>query len=181
MAGLPEALTLRGDGVLLRDWRAADAPVLEAVCGEWDVCRFTSVPWSYSADAAAAWIARNQRNRGAGKVLSLAIAEDGGGAVAGNVNLTRFSRDRRQAALGYWLVPAARGRNLATRAARLLADWGFGQLGLERVELAILPDNVASRRVAERLGATPEELRRRSHEAGGRWWDMAIYALGAQR
>lgn len=24
--------------------------MLEAVCGEWDVCQFTSVPWSYSLD-----------------------------------------------------------------------------------------------------------------------------------
>src|SRR5690349_16681974 len=38
MAPLPEELRLEGDRVILRDWRDEDAPALEPVCGEWDVC-----------------------------------------------------------------------------------------------------------------------------------------------
>lgn len=179
MPALPATLAL-GDGqVLLRDWQETDAPVLEAVCGEWDVCRFTSVPWSYSEADATAWIVRNRRKRSEREVLPLAIVEAGGGSAVGNVNLTRFSDDGREAALGYWLVPPARGRGLASRAARLLVAWGFETMGLERIELAVLPENAPSHRVAERLGATTEGIRRASHEAGGRWWDMEIYALHA--
>jgi hypothetical protein len=37
--------------------------------------------------------------------------------------------------------------------------------------------NLASQRVAARLGAEYEGLRRGSHEAGGRRWDMSIYSL----
>jgi RimJ/RimL family protein N-acetyltransferase len=74
----------------------------------------------------------------------------------GNVNLVRFSDDGLSAALGYWLVPAARGRGLATAAARLLCRWGFEELGLERIELLVEPGNAPSRRVAERLGAVPD-------------------------
>lgn len=164
---------------MLRDWQDADAPILEAVCGEWDVCRFTSVPWSYSLAEATDWVLRNRQKRSRGQVLSLAIIDINGRSVAGNVNLTRFSDDGREAALGYWLVPTARGRGLASAAARALTSWGFDAMGLKRIELAILPENTPSHRVAERLGATPEGLRRNSHEAGGRWWDMEIYALHA--
>ncbi len=179
MAALPATLTLTDGRVLLRDWQKADAPVLEGVCGEWDVCQFTSVPWSYSLAEATAWTIRTRQNRSEGKVLSLAIVEMGSGLVVGNVNLSRFSEDGNEAALGYWLVPSARGRGLASAAARTLARWGFEAMGMKRIELAILPENTASHRVAERLGATPEGVRRSSHEAGGRWWDMAIYALRA--
>jgi [ribosomal protein S5]-alanine N-acetyltransferase len=179
MVSLPESLMLDGGSILLRDWRDADAPVLEAVCGEWDVCRFTSVPWSYSLAEATAWVARNREKRARGEVLPLAIVEADGDEVVGNVNLGRFSDDCTRAALGYWLVPSARGRGLASAAASTLTSWGFEAMALKQIELAILPENAPSHRVAERLGATPEGLRPNSHEAGGRRWDMEIYTLHA--
>ena len=174
---LPDTLTLSGDGVVLRDWRAVDAPALEPVCGDPAVCQFTSVPWTYTRAAAEQWISRLPEGRAAGTTLALAVVEPDADVALGNVNLVRFDDAERSAALGYWLMPAGRGRGLATRAARLLCDWGFDALGLRRIELAILPDNPESQRVAERLGAAPEGVRRNSHEADGRAWDMAIYAL----
>ena len=74
-------------------------------------------------------------------------------------------------------MPAARGRGLAVTAVRLLVDWGFDSLGLERVEFAVLPENVASQRVAERAGAVAKGLRERSHHEHGRWWDMSIHEI----
>jgi [ribosomal protein S5]-alanine N-acetyltransferase len=177
MPSLPSELRLEGDRVLLRDWREEDAPALEPVCGEWDVCAFTSVPWSYSKAGAREWIARQRYKRAAGTVLALAIQTPGGDRALGNVNLAGFGDDRRAAAIGYWLVPEARGQGLVTAAVSLLADWGFESLGLERIEFAILPENLASRRVAERLGATAEGIREHSHRAEGRDWDMTIWSL----
>jgi RimJ/RimL family protein N-acetyltransferase len=58
----------------------------------------------------------------------------------------------RQGEIGYVVAPSARGRGVATRALRLLTDWGFSGLGLERIELWIDVDNPASERVAERAG-----------------------------
>jgi len=181
MPALPAHLTLRDSGLVLRDWRREDAVALEPMCGDPDICRFTSVPWHYSLADAEAWIERVRHARGSGALVALAIAEDDAGRPVGNVNLVRFDDDRRSAALGYWLAPDARGRGLASRAAQLLCDWGFAQLGLGRIELAILPENDASQRVAARLGAVCEGIRRDSHEAAGRRWDMLVYALTAQR
>jgi RimJ/RimL family protein N-acetyltransferase len=178
MPRLPASLVLEDDGVVLRDWRMDDAPALQAVCGDPDVCRFSSVPWQYEHSAAERWIARVSAARSAGRAIALTITEASLDLALGNVNLVRFSDDGRSAALGYWLAPGARGRGLATAAARLLCGWGFQALRLADIELAILPENLASQRVAGRLGATPCGLRRGSHRADGHWWDMAIYVLG---
>lgn len=172
---LPQSLELDDGSVALRDWRREDAPVLAAVCGEPAVCTFTSVPWTYSRAAAEAWVERQWRQREEGGTLALAIVGAGAEEPLGNVNLTAFRAG--EAAFGYWLVPAARGRGLATAAARLLGQWGFGALGLRRIELEIRSDNIASQRVAERLGASREGLRPDSHEAEGRRWDMVVYSL----
>jgi len=177
MKTLPGELRLEDDQVVLRDWRDEDAPALEPVCGEWDVCAFTSVPWSYSEAEALGWIERQRDKRAAGTVLALTIQGRDDDRALGNVNLARLDDSGSEAAIGYWLVPEGRGRGLATAAASLLIDWALHEHGLERIEFAILPENLASRRVAERLGATPEGIRERSHEAEGRTWDMTIWPL----
>jgi RimJ/RimL family protein N-acetyltransferase len=164
---LPESLTLRDGGVVLRDWREDDAPALESVCGDPDVCVFTSVPWVYTLSAARAWVLRIHDRRSCGTGLALAVTRETDDVALGNVNLVRFSDDGREAALGYWLVPAARGQGLAVTAARMLSSLGFDQLRLARIELAIPPGNAASHHVADRLGAVREDVRR----------DMVIYSL----
>jgi RimJ/RimL family protein N-acetyltransferase len=176
---LPESLTLRGEGVMLRDWREPDARAIAPVCGDPDVCQFTTVPWAYTLADARAWIARLQVRRRSGTGLTLAITNNDEDLPIGSVSLVRFSDAGLEAALGYWLAPAVRGQGLAIRAARLLSGWGFRELQLERIELAILPDNTASQAVADGLGATREGLRPDSHEADGRRWDMVIYSLTA--
>ncbi len=71
-------------------------------------------------------------------------------------------------AVGYWLLPEARGRGLATRAVRILSDWAFGALALDRLDLFTERDNVASIRVAERNGFSRPELRAASGTVGVR-------------
>jgi RimJ/RimL family protein N-acetyltransferase len=89
MEPLPFELRLASEAVVLRDWRDADAAALAPVCGEWDVCAFTSVPWDWSEAAALAWIERQRRERAAGTVLALAIQAPGDDRALGNVNLAR--------------------------------------------------------------------------------------------
>jgi RimJ/RimL family protein N-acetyltransferase len=182
MPSLPDELRVAGERLVLRDWRDEDAPALAPVCGEWDVCAFTSVPSAYSKAGALAWINRQRSKRAAGTVLTLAIIAPGEELPVGNINVSGLADgDGHQAEIGYWLVPDARGRGLATAAASLLIDWALRELDLERIEFAILPENTASQRVAERLGATPEGIRRRSHQAEGRSWDMTIWSITRTR
>ena len=63
------------------------------------------------------------------------------------------------------LSPGDRGRGYATEAARRARDYAYRQLGWTTLVSCIAPDNAASQRVAQRLGATLErsiELRGRS-------------------
>ena len=68
--------------------------------------------------------------------------------------------------VGWRLASDVWGRGLATEGGRAGIEWGFGGLGLDRVISIIDPDNVASVRVAEKLGMRPgrDEL----HPGSGR-------------
>src|SRR5690606_39699272 len=53
------------------------------------------------------------------------------------------------AELGYWLLPSARGRGLASGALRALRDWCC-DAGYHRISLVANLDNLATHRVARR-------------------------------
>ncbi len=56
--------------------------------------------------------------------------------------------------IAWAIAPAARGRGYASEAAEAAIDWSFRSFELERVISIIHDLNVASRRVAEKLGET---------------------------
>ncbi len=67
----------------------------------------------------------------------------------------------------YALLPAGRGRSVATQAARLLADWATGA-GAPRVVLVTFPENTASRSTASRAGFVVTGRERREGAEGDR-------------
>ncbi len=54
--------------------------------------------------------------------------------------------------IGWWLAPPAWGRGLASEGARAIRDEALHRVGAPSLIARILPENLASRRVAEGLG-----------------------------
>jgi len=57
-----------------------------------------------------------------------------------------------EAVIAFYLARSYWGRGLATEAGRAFIEYGFGQLGLSRIEAGINARNLASIRVVEKLG-----------------------------
>ena len=62
-----------------------------------------------------------------------------------------------QPELGWALARSQWGAGYATEAARAVRDWAREERGIRHLISLIAPDNIASQRVAERLGASPAE------------------------
>ena len=75
-----------------------------------------------------------------------------GGEWLGWFSLRPSEQAPDQVALGYRLRRAAWGRGYATEGARALIDVGFCEWGVRRVVATTYQDNLASRRVMEKLG-----------------------------
>jgi RimJ/RimL family protein N-acetyltransferase len=140
--------------VALRPWRAGDGPFLVAACNDPAVARFTKVPAPYTAEHARAWIAASAWLLELGREAHLAVADatDPERPPLGAAGVVAVDRAGGRAELGYWLAPEARGRGAATRAVTLLRDWAHGPLAIPRLVMRIHPQNLASRRVADRTG-----------------------------
>jgi RimJ/RimL family protein N-acetyltransferase len=106
-------------------------------------------------ETAARHVAESIQAWRSGSWYDFAITRLGSAAFLGRVGLDQLSRYG-TANVGYWVRTGWTGQGIATAAVRLIARFGFEDLGLLRLELHIAVDNVASRRVAEKVGATFE-------------------------
>jgi RimJ/RimL family protein N-acetyltransferase len=171
-SALPPTI-LGGDGLVLRPWRADDAPALVAIGRDPLVLRWSNLPHPYTRADAEAYLERCRLAWADATAASFAITDRG--AVVGSIDLQLRWRHL-TGRLGYMVLPGVRGRRIAPRAVRLVTDWALGTLALERVEALVATGNDASRRAAERAGLRFEGVLRRAWRGRDGSLDVAVYA-----
>jgi len=103
-----------------------------------------------------------------GTTASFRIAEAGSGTLLGHIAVSDIRPLLRVARVGYWVLPEARGRGVATRALLLTARWALTDLGLHRLELDHAVGHEVSCHIAERCGFRCEGTMRDAIFAAGR-------------
>ncbi len=180
-------LELHGRRVTLRPLRASDFEQWQEVrrrCHEW-LTRWEPRPAPGQPDAvedAKAFAARcgsrdRERQLGTGYGFGVFVGE----RFAGEINLNSVQRGPFQNAyVGYWVDQALAGRRYVPEAAVVAFRFGFEDLELHRLQVAIIPRNTASRRVVEKLGLRDEGIAVRYLQINGRWEDHVRYAITAE-
>ncbi|MGH2700020.1 MAG: GNAT family N-acetyltransferase [Actinomycetota bacterium] len=150
------------DGVVsLRAWSDADVEAMVAALDDPEVSLWIPViPYPYRREDARTFIALSLREAEAGRLVAGAIVDAAEGRLLGGIGLSSISRVNASAEVGYWVASAERGTGVASRATALLVEWGFEVLKLDRIGLLADVDNVASRRVARKLGFVEEGVLR---------------------
>jgi [ribosomal protein S5]-alanine N-acetyltransferase len=176
---------LVGARVLLRPLRPDDWDAWREVrvrCRAW-LERWEPQPEPGSADPAVereafrarcgAW--ERQRHFDAAYGFGLFLTD---GRFAGEVSLGSVQRGPFQMAyVGYWIDEALSGRGYVPEGVVLLMRYAFEALSLHRLEAAIVPRNVASRRVAEKLGMREEGIALGFLQIQGVYEDHVRYAI----
>lgn len=121
-------------------------------------------------DSVAAW--------SEGRAFDFTIrGRDDGATHLGNVSVWHTSRRERAGEIGYWVRSTVTGRGIATEASGRVLQMAFEELGLHRVTLRIATGNVASERVAEKLGFSREGLLRKEVLVAGEWLDHSLWGI----
>jgi RimJ/RimL family protein N-acetyltransferase len=157
---------LETERLVLRLPRLEDAPAVAELLGDAEVMRFLggeTVPPGDVPFVVQKWIGRWELNDVGPFVLER--REDG--CVVGRCGLLVWDTrtwthcalaeagEHAQPEIGWALARSQWGNGYATEAAAAVRDWARRERGFERLISLIAPANVASQRVAERLGATP--------------------------
>ena len=111
--------------------------------------------------------------------FDFAIREDG--RIVGGAGIHSVDPLSRNAQLGYYLLPPARGRGVLHRAAHALTGAAFTKLGFQRLEIRCIRENERGRAVAERLGYRYEGMLEDAELLHGAFRDVALYAMTAPR
>ncbi len=99
------------------------------------------------------------------------------GTLVGGVLFRTMDVPAGNAEAGCWLEPAAVGRGLVTRAARVIIDWAVEERGIHRVEWLLSTGNTASSAVARRLGMTKEGVLRDYNPHRGKRYDVEVWSV----
>src|SRR5947209_4569251 len=179
----PHRIVLPGEPLLdgptaLRPWRDSDLGSIVAACQDPDIVRWTRVPDHYSENDARAYLLQRYDATHTGAAAPFAIVDSADdGRLLGSIALLSLEWAHLRGEVGYWLAADARGAGHATRAVRLICDWGRSKLGLERIDLFAATANQPSQRVAERAGFQREAVLRSYMRAKEGRHDMVAFGL----
>lgn len=136
------------------------------------------MPWAvddYSEEHARQWIRRTLDEFAKdGRFNALILLDE---KMIGTIGFHDLDTANRHAAIGYWVDKGYEGRGIITRCCRVLIDYLFDTMKLNRVQINCNVENGKSRAIPERLGFTLEGVLRQMELVDGRFGDWAVYGL----
>jgi len=139
---------------LRADDRMDDRPALIEAFADAEHARYILNYSVRDLDEAAGYVEQRALEWAEDERCSWAVAEPTTGALLGEVGLKNLDLAAGRAEAALWVHPAARGRGIAVTALSTVLRFGFGALGLSRVDYRHHRDNSASALVAQRCGFT---------------------------
>jgi [ribosomal protein S5]-alanine N-acetyltransferase len=169
------------DGVaLLRKWSEADVGCVQEASTDPRIPEWTTVPAAFTEGEGLAFIRRQWGRLDSGEGISLALADAATNEAVGLIAAMLHPRRAGVAEIGYWVIPRARGRGLATRAIRLASAWALSDAGLARVEALVEPENSVSQRALQAGGFRAEGVLRSFLTSNdGRRTDAVVFSRTA--
>ena len=156
--------------LVLRKYTMADVPAMEAVLGDPVTMQF--YPSAFDRQGVVDWVQRSlDRYQRDGHGLWAMILK-GSNELIGDCGCSLQEVDgKNEMEVGYHVRRDLWGRGYATEAAGACVEYAFAQLGASRVISMIRPENVSSRRVAEKNGLKCDRI------IFWRGYDHCVYAM----
>ena len=171
---IPELYTER---LYLRGMLVADAPDMFDYARDPEVSRFlTWEPHPHVKFTKSYLTCVGQQYR-TGDFFDWAVIHRESGRMIGTCGFTSFRYESNAGEIGYVLHPDFRGQGLATEAVRAVLSFGFEELELHRIEARYMQENIASRRLMERVGMTFEGFAREAELVKGSYRTIGRCAI----
>ena len=145
-------IEIKTDRLVLRHFNGGDVDDVFEYSDDPEFARFLGTPQPFTRWEAEKWVAR--------QVLTpwdttpmFAIQFEG--KVIGFIKLN-VEKKHNRAHMAYGLSKSYWGKGIVPEAANAMLDWGFGELGLDKIFAGADGENVQSQRVMEKMGMVRE-------------------------
>jgi ribosomal-protein-alanine N-acetyltransferase len=168
---------LETDRLLLRQVTPADTEAIFRIFSDDEVTRYYDLISFSSPEQAQRLIARLNERFEQGEGIRWGIFQKATGQLIGTCGYNGWVRTSYRASIGYDLARSAWGQGFMTEALQAVLRYGFDTLEINRVEALVLPGNVQSMRVLEKLGFQAEGNRRGYGYWKNQFWDLYCFSL----
>jgi len=161
----------------LRPFKLVDSEDVRKLAGDWNIADTTiNLPHPYSISDAQTWIATHAELYAKKENANYAVAERTSQRLLGAIGLTiniKFCK----AELGYWIGKPFWGKGFCTEASYRMLEFGFDELGLNRIYAHHFTRNPASGRVLEKIGMICEGCLRQTIKKWDKFEDIKTYGI----
>jgi len=169
------------DNVELRSFAEADAAEIFNLAKENYEHLRPFVHWitkDYSIETARDFIERTQKAFAEKTGQTFGIFQNE--KLVGAISFVVFNWKSRRTEIGYWIDKNYEGRGIVTESCKVLTNYAFQELKMNRIEIRCATENTRSCAVPERLNFKLDGVLRQSEWRHTRFFDMAIYSLLAE-
>ena len=168
---------LETERLQMRELLDEDAPALFEVLRDEEVTLYYDVDTMAGVWAAAEVIAE-MRKRYVDRVgIRWALIDKGSASLVGTIGFNRINLSAHQCVIGYEFARRVWNRGFATEAVRAAVRFGHDEIGLNRIEAAVMLRNEASVRVLLKAGFKEEGVLRALGYWKGRYHDLRVFSV----
>ena len=170
---------LQSDTLILRKIEKTDLDGMAEIYMNENLFRYTPGSARKTREAVENIIGHFERDFGKKKTLMLAIClANDPGRIVGIAEMFDYELVARMVTIGYRIHEAYWGRGIATGAVRLMTNYLFTEIGVNRVQAFVMPENTRSHGVLQNNGFTREGTIRQGYLWAGRGVvDLTLYSL----
>ncbi|MFJ8260851.1 GNAT family N-acetyltransferase [Rummeliibacillus sp. NPDC094406] len=144
-------MILKTKNLYLREYQNEDLPSLHVIFSDAETMKYYPAP--FSIEKTRKWIETNQNRYIQDGYGLWSVCLKDTNEVIGDCGITKQQVDGKfEAEIGYHINKKYWGKGYATEAATSCKEFGFNQLGLNKLICIIDPQNKQSIRVAEKIG-----------------------------
>lgn len=168
-------MEIKCDNCILRGWKKSDIDSLVENANNHRIAvnMRDLFPHPYTIEDAKTWIEiTNNDETKSNFAITVNDKAVGGIGLALGEDIERISAE-----VGYWLGEKYWGKGITSSALKGILDYGFNELGLERIYAKPLEHNTASRKVLEKNGFKLEGIMKKSVIKNGEIYNQTLYAI----
>ena len=170
-----EARILEAETIRMRPLERSDASHILALASAAEIAENTFVPHPYPPEAAMEFVNKTRERWRYDEGFTFAIIDKGANEFVGAMGI--HPKQHHTAEVGYWIGKPFWGRGLATAALRLIIQFGFEQLELNRIQAGHFRQNTASGRVMQKANMRYEGVQRQGMRHHEEYKDVVYYAI----
>lgn len=164
--------------LILREICVSDVPAIFAVFSNPLVTKFYDVPTMVRQEQAVTltrwWINRIKKRKALRWAITLKSAED---KAIGTCGFSQFDKSNNMAEIGVDIAHPYWGQGIATEAIKVIIDFGFQVMKLNRIETWVMVENIGSLKVLRKNGFLHEGILRERQLWQGEYHDVEMFSI----